>query len=100
MIAFIVGTTAELIKIAPVYHEVVSRGRSTEIWYTGQHINELPGVVADLELPAPAVWLIQERGATNLARTSQVPGWAFRVLRTAFARRRELRARQIGRAHV
>lgn len=93
MIAFIVGTTAELIKIAPVYHEFLSRGRSTEVWYTGQHINELPGVLADLELPAPAVWLVPERGAKNLARTSQVPMWALRVFRTAFARRRELRAR-------
>ena len=93
MIAFIVGTTAELIKIAPVYHELVSRHRSPEIWYTGQHVNELPGVLADLDLPAPTIWLVPEKGATNLARTSQVPGWVLRMLRTVVTRRRELRAR-------
>ena len=93
MIAFIVGTTAELIKIAPVYHELVSRHRSPEIWYTGQHVNELPGVLSDLDLPRPTVWLVPQKGATNLARTAQVPGWMFRMLRTVVTRRRELRAR-------
>ncbi|WP_454043148.1 UDP-N-acetylglucosamine 2-epimerase [Cellulosimicrobium sp. Marseille-Q8652] len=93
MIAFIVGTTAELIKIAPVHHELGSRGRSAEIWYTGQHVNELPGVLADLHLPEPAVWLVPEEGATNLARTGQVPGWVLRLARTVLTRRRELRAR-------
>ena len=93
LIVFVVGTTAELIKIAPVYHECSSRGRSLEIWYTGQHINELPGVLADLRLPDPAVWLVPEKGARNLSTTGQVPGWMFRVLRTAVRRRSELRER-------
>ncbi|SDD82556.1 UDP-N-acetylglucosamine 2-epimerase (non-hydrolysing) [Sanguibacter gelidistatuariae] len=93
MIAFIVGTTAELIKIAPVYHELVARGRSAEIWYTGQHVNELPGVLGDLDLPAPAIWLVPERGAKNLARTAQVPGWVLRLFRTVLSQRSELRAR-------
>lgn len=93
MIAFIVGTTAELIKIAPVYHELGSRGRGAEIWYTGQHVKELPGVLADLDLPAPAVWLVPERDAQNLAKTSQVPGWVVRLFRTALSRRGELKAR-------
>lgn len=93
MIVFIVGTTAELIKVAPVYHEFASRGRSSELWYTGQHVKELPGVLADLDLPAPSLWLVPEHGAKNLAKTSQVPGWAFRLFRTSFQRRQELRAR-------
>jgi UDP-N-acetylglucosamine 2-epimerase (non-hydrolysing) len=93
LIAFIVGTTAELIKIAPVHHELAARGRASEIWYTGQHVKELPGVLADLELPAPAVWLVPEQGAQNLARTTQVPGWMARILRTVTSRRKELRGR-------
>ena len=70
MITFVVGTTAELIKIAPVYHELGVRGRPSEIWYTGQHVVELPGVLADLDLPEPAVWLVPREGAANLARSS------------------------------
>jgi len=93
MITFVVGTTAELIKIAPVYHELGVRGRPSEIWYTGQHVVELPGVLADLDLPEPAVWLVPREGAANLARTSQVPGWIFRLARTVVTRRRALRAR-------
>jgi len=93
LIAFIVGTTAELIKIAPVYHELLGRGRTSEIWYTGQHVQELPGVLGDLELPEPTVWLVPQASATNLARTVQVPGWVLRVARTTLSRRAELRRR-------
>ncbi|MFF3063299.1 UDP-N-acetylglucosamine 2-epimerase [Oerskovia sp. NPDC057915] len=93
MIVFIVGTTAELIKIAPVYHELIFRGRSPEIWYTGQHVNELRGILDDLALPAPALWLVPQEGAENLARTGQVPGWIFRLFRTLVTRRSELRRR-------
>ena len=93
MIVFIVGTTAELIKIAPVYHELVGRGRTPEIWYTGQHVQELAGVLGDLELPEPAVWLVPRESATNLARTAQVPGWVARLARTTLPRRAELRRR-------
>lgn len=93
MIAFVVGTTAELIKIGPVYHELVDRGRSPEIWYTGQHVQELPAVLADLALPEPAVWLVPRHGATNLARTTQVPGWMGRLAKTVLANRHDLRRR-------
>ncbi|MET4223517.1 UDP-N-acetylglucosamine 2-epimerase [Oerskovia enterophila] len=93
MIVFIVGTTAELIKIAPVHHELISRGSTPEIWYTGQHVQELPAVLGDLELPDPAVWLVPRESAKNLARTAQVPGWVTRVARTTLSRRAELRRR-------
>ena len=93
MIAFIVGTTAELIKIAPVHQELQARGSASEIWFTGQHVKELPGVLADLDLPEPAVWLVPRLGATNLARTGQVPGWVLRLLRTVITQRTSLRAR-------
>lgn len=93
MITFVVGTTAELIKIAPVYHELDSRERASEIWYTGQHVEELAGVLADLDLPEPTIWLVPREGAVNLARTVQVPLWVFRLARTAVTQRRTLRAR-------
>lgn len=93
MIAFIVGTTAELIKMAPVFHELTARGRTCEIWYTAQHVDELADTLADLDLPAPAAWLVPEAGACNVARPAQVPGWAVRLVRTVWRRRAELAGR-------
>jgi UDP-N-acetylglucosamine 2-epimerase (non-hydrolysing) len=93
LIAFIVGTTAELIKMAPVFHELAGRGRNCEIWYTGQHVDELTGTLEDLGLPAPAEWLVPEAGATNMAKVADVPGWGLRLLRTVAARRGHLAER-------
>lgn len=93
MIALIVGTTAELIKVAPLHHELIRRGRTIEIWYTGQHVDELGATLEDLRLPAPAVWLVPSATARNLARPADAPAWLGRVLKTAWVRRRELRRR-------
>ncbi|MBU4214663.1 MAG: UDP-N-acetylglucosamine 2-epimerase [Actinobacteria bacterium] len=93
MIAFIVGTTAELIKIAPVYHELTSRGRASEIWFSGQHVDELPGTLSDLGLPEPQEWLVPASGAANLARPADVPRWVARLTATVWRRRRALRSR-------
>jgi UDP-N-acetylglucosamine 2-epimerase (non-hydrolysing) len=93
LIAFIVGTTAELIKVAPVYHELAARGRSTEIWYSGQHVEELAGTLADLGLPKPELWLVPESGARNLARPADVPRWAARLFATVWRRRAALARR-------
>lgn len=93
MIAFIVGTTAELIKIAPVYHELSSRGRVSEIWFTGQHVDELDGTLSDLGLPRPEQWLVPMSSARNLARPGDVPRWAARLMTTVWRERRALRER-------
>lgn len=93
LIAFIVGTTAELIKIASAHHELVARGRASEIWYTGQHVDELAGTLSDLNLPAPQQWLVPEERARNLARPADVPGWVVRLGFTAWRKRRALRQR-------
>lgn len=93
MIALIVGTTAELIKMAPVHHELTTRGRRVEIWYTGQHVDELDPTLDDLGLPAPAVWLVPKASARNLARPAEVPGWFLRVVATTWRLRRRLRGR-------
>jgi UDP-N-acetylglucosamine 2-epimerase (non-hydrolysing) len=93
LIAFIVGTTAELIKMAPVFHELTGRGRNCEIWYTAQHVEELSGALDDLGLPAPAEWLVPESGARNMAKVKDVPGWGLRLLRTVLANRARLAGR-------
>jgi len=90
MIAFIVGTTAELIKIAPVRHELTARGRVSEIWYTGQHIDELASTLADLDLPSPHEWLVPEERARNLARPADVPRWVGLLSSTVWRKRKAL----------
>ena len=93
MFAIIVGTTAELIKMAPVYHELRDRGHATEIWYTAQHVDELSYTLDDLGLPAVAEWLVPQAGAANVARPADVPGWVLRVATTVLRRRPALRRR-------
>lgn len=91
MISFIVGTTAELIKIAPVYHAIVARGTKPQIWFTAQHMAKVSETLADLELPEPHVWLVPRDKAEHVDTPSQVPGWAASVARTAWTMRAELR---------
>ncbi|MEC3975141.1 UDP-N-acetylglucosamine 2-epimerase [Amycolatopsis sp. H20-H5] len=92
VISFILGTTAELIKIAPVYHAIADRGTRPKIWFTAQHVDEVADVLSDLKLPEPDVWLVLKEQARNLESPSQVPGWAAQVLRSAWSRRAELKA--------
>lgn len=90
MIAFIVGTTAELIKIAPVFHEIRAFGAEPQIWFTSQHTDEVPDTLADLGLPEPHRWLADpSRG--GLQTPKQVPGWAWHVARRTVAARADLR---------
>jgi UDP-N-acetylglucosamine 2-epimerase (non-hydrolysing) len=92
LIAFIVGTTAELIKIAPVVHELRAKGAQPEIWFTAQHTTEVPDTLADLGLPDPQVWLAAPSG-TGLTSPKQVPGWAWRIARRTVRARADLRDR-------
>ncbi|PPK68164.1 UDP-N-acetylglucosamine 2-epimerase [Actinokineospora auranticolor] len=92
MISFIVGTTAELIKIAPVFHAIAERGTEPKIWFTAQHVDEVADVLSDLRLPEPDVWLVPRERAHNLETPAQVPGWAAAVAKSAWTRRSELKA--------
>lgn len=92
MISFILGTTAELIKIAPVFHAIAERGTKPQIWFTAQHVDHVAETLDDLRLPEPAVWLVPKEQAVHIERPAQVPGWAATVLRTAWTRREELRS--------
>jgi UDP-N-acetylglucosamine 2-epimerase (non-hydrolysing) len=92
VISFLVGTTAELIKIAPVYHAIAARGTQPKIWFTAQHVDEVADTLADLRLPEPDVWLVPKDRARNLETPAQVPGWAATVARNAWTRRHDLRA--------
>lgn len=90
MIAFVYGTTAELIKLAPVFHRLVEDGARPALWCTGQQIEELVGAHDRLGLPEPDVWLASGTRGRSLTRPADVPRWLAAVARTARRRRREL----------
>lgn len=92
-IAFIAGTTAEIIKLAPVIRALEERGEDVELWNTAFHVGGLPGTLADLSLAQPAIDLVPSRHQSDVVRVTQVPGWALRIAWTALRRRRELRRR-------
>ncbi|GAB2828775.1 MULTISPECIES: UDP-N-acetylglucosamine 2-epimerase [Lentzea] len=92
MISFILGTTAELIKIAPVFHAISERGTKPQIWFTAQHVDHVAETLADLQLPEPSVWLVPKEQAQHIERPAQVPGWAATVMKNAWSRRHELKA--------
>lgn len=92
MIAFVAGTTAELIKIAPVRQALVDRGADVALWSTGQHTTEVAATLRNLDAPDPERWLVPPQHLKHISRVAQVPAWALRVLRTAIAERRTLAA--------
>jgi len=95
-IAFIAGTTAEIIKLAPVIRALEQQGDDVELWNTAFHVGGLPATLADLGLPQPAIELVPSRHQQDVVRISQVPGWALRIVRSVVRRRGELR-RRLGR---
>lgn len=92
-IAFIAGTTAEIIKLAPVIRALEERGERVEFWNTAFHVGGLPATLADLALPQPSIDLVPTRHQSDVVRISQVPGWALRIGWSVARRRRELRRR-------
>lgn len=92
-IAFIAGTTAEIIKLAPVIRALEQRGEEVELWNTAFHVGGLPATLADLGLPQPSVDLVPLARQSDVVRVGQVPGWALRILWSVVRRRRELRRR-------
>lgn len=87
---FIAGTTAELIKIAPVMHEMDARGLPYRLWSTAQHVDGVGDTLADLEIREPDRYLRSHR-TTGVAKISQVPGWFADVLWTISGQFRALR---------
>jgi UDP-N-acetylglucosamine 2-epimerase (non-hydrolysing) len=97
VIAFIFGTTGELIKIAPVMRRLQDRGLETLTMSTGQQAQQISPMLEDFGLPAPDVWLGHGPGLPDLEYPRQIPGWFTRVW-TDFARRRRGLIRQLSRA--
>ena len=92
-IAFIAGTTAEVIKLAPVMRALQDRGEDFELWNTAFHVGGLPATLGDLGLADPAHDLIPRRHQKDIVRVTQVPGWGLRIVANFLRHRRSLRRR-------
>ncbi len=89
MIGFVFGTTAEVIKAAPVLLVIEPRPL---LIFTGQHNRGCDDLLERIGLARPDVRLVPP-DAPELASTSQVPKWAARVARTALEDRKALKHR-------
>lgn len=81
MIAFIYGTTAELIKIAPVLRLLDERGVRYLLWCTAHHSMEaISSTSQEFGIRPPDRWFVTDPKLTPLSSNSQVPQWACSVL--------------------
>lgn len=92
MLVFVVGTTAELIKVAPVWQELTVRGAEPRLWYTGQHGAGALETMAAMGMPAPHRWLAGGPTSSDVARPADFPVWAAGVLTRSARLSRALRA--------
>jgi UDP-N-acetylglucosamine 2-epimerase (non-hydrolysing) len=92
-VAFVAGTTAEVIKLAPVMRAMLDRGDRYELWNTAYHVDSLSATLKDLNLPEPDLQLIPVPRQRQVVHAWQVPGWAARLGLYTLRHRRALRRR-------
>jgi UDP-N-acetylglucosamine 2-epimerase (non-hydrolysing) len=94
VIAFVYGTTAELVKLAPVADRLEARGAPVRWWCTGQQLDELPAAAAGLGLRPPDRWLGRGWAGRSLHGTGDVARWLV-ALGTTAARHRGALAEEL-----
>lgn len=92
MIGFVFGTTAEVIKAAPV---LLSITPTPSLIFTGQHQSGCDALLDRVGLPSPR-FRLNAADAPDLASTREAPAWAWRIFRSAASKRREIRAALAG----
>lgn len=92
-VAFVAGTTAEIIKLAPVMRAILDRGGRYELWNTAWHVDSLAPTLRDMKLPDPDVQLLPAHLQRHVVSSKQVPGWAARIGREVVKDRAALRRR-------
>jgi UDP-N-acetylglucosamine 2-epimerase (non-hydrolysing) len=94
VILVVFGTTGELIKLAPVLVRLRDRDHEFMLVTTGQQVTQIPPFLDQFGLDQPGVWLARGRAGRDLATSSDIPGWASRVIRS-FARQRNRLSRRL-----
>lgn len=90
-VALVAGTTAEIIKLAPVMQELRARGIGYALWSSDQHVSGMRETLQNLGLPQPDRHLVPASRRRHIAASRQVPGWVASVLWGAVRQRRLLR---------
>jgi len=78
MIHVLIGTRAQLIKMAPVLNEIERRNLPLNLIMTGQHQETMSGLLKDFGVAVPPIWLHTGKEISGL---SQVIPWFSRCLR-------------------
>jgi len=91
MICAIYGTTGELIKLWPVLRGIRERGGSFVNATTAQQVAQIPGLLTQLDLPQPDVYLARGRGGRELHTNRDIPPWLASLGKGFAAKRAFLR---------
>ena len=93
VIAFVIGTTAEAIKVAPVIHRLRRRGEPIEIWATYQHTDSLDTTLGTLDLGRPHYVFTRGVNGKTIERPAQMIAWYRNCRRSLKRDRKQLRER-------
>jgi UDP-N-acetylglucosamine 2-epimerase (non-hydrolysing) len=96
LIAFVYGTTGELIKLAPILRRLQERRDPLLQVCTGQQVEQIPTMLRDFGLPQPDLWVGRGYRGGDLERPLEIPRWLAEVSIGFARRRRQLRARLVG----
>lgn len=66
MIICIIGTRAQLIKMAPVILEIEERGLPMKLLFTGQHRETMTELLTDFGVETRELYLVEEKDITNV----------------------------------
>lgn len=87
MIHIIIGTKAQLIKMAPIMKALRDRGIGYRYISTGQHRETMDDILANFNLPGPDRRLYEGKDITSIAAMAI---WAMRILWRTLRQRREI----------
>jgi UDP-N-acetylglucosamine 2-epimerase (non-hydrolysing) len=96
VICVVLGTTGELIKLAPILTRLRDRGDGYALVTTGQQATQIPALLDSFGLPQPDLWLARGSRGRDLRANRDIPLWLGRVLLTFVRERRTLQKRLRG----
>ncbi len=79
---FVLGTRAQLVKIAPVLQLAAEQGLKHVVWFTGQHQESIDDLVSDFELTSPFEQPKQAKERSSIVKLlTWLPGTLHRCYR-------------------
>lgn len=79
---FVLGTRAQLVKVAPVLREAIESGLDHVVWFTGQHNESIDDLIADFNISSAFVLPRDRSERSSILRLlSWLPGTFFKCRR-------------------